>query len=430
MKKKISNSEISEVFKKALAKSALLEKNDTSAIFYDLSYLEERINDLRNHFPANTLHTVAVKANPLVKILSLVKETGAGLEAASLPELHLTKRANVQKEKVVFDSPAKTMEEIKFVLEEGFFLNADSLDELKRIGEILKSINSKSGIGIRINPQVGSGSIDSTSVAGEYSKFGVPLGERREELTAAFLNYPWLNGVHLHIGSQGCPVELLIDGIGRVLEFAEQTDHKLEITGKNNKIEYFDIGGGLPVSYHQDKEAVSMAEYAAMIKSNFPLLFSGKYKLITEFGRYIHANTGWTASRIEYVKQDAGINTLVIHLGADMFLRKCYRPEDWHHDIFLVDQEGHIKATREMELYNVAGPLCFADDFIAKGIYLPKAEPDDFIIIRDTGAYTLSMWSRYNSRQIPPVIGYTDDGDKFHILKKGESPEDVINFWE
>ncbi len=430
MKKKISNSEVSEVFKKALAQSALLKKNDTSAIFYDLSYLEERISDLKNHFPPNTLHTVAVKANPLVKILRLIKKTGAGLEAASLPELHLTKRANVQKEKVVFDSPAKTMEEIKFALEEGFFLNADSLNELKRIGEILKSINSTSGIGIRINPQVGSGSIDSTSVAGEYSKFGAPLGERREELTAAFLKYQWLKGVHLHIGSQGCPVEMLIDGIGRVLEFAEQTNHKLEIAAKNNRIEYFDIGGGLPVSYHQNKEVVSMAEYAAMIKSNFPVLFSGKYKLITEFGRYIHANTGWTASRIEYVKQDAGINTLVIHLGADMFLRKCYRPEDWHHDIFLVDREGHIKADKKTESYNVAGPLCFAGDFITKGIVLPKAEPGDYIIIRDTGAYTLSMWSRYNSRQIPIVIGYTDNGDKFHILKKRESPEDVIDFWE
>ena len=47
--------------------------------------------------------------------------------------------------------------------------------------------------GLRINPQTGLGRIRATSVAGSYSKFGVPLQER-PRIKAAFARYPWLHG--------------------------------------------------------------------------------------------------------------------------------------------------------------------------------------------------------------------------------------------
>jgi diaminopimelate decarboxylase len=40
------------------------------------------------------------------------------------------------------------------------------------------------------------------------------------------------------------------------------------------------------------------------------------------------------------------------------------------------------------------------------------------------------MWSRYNSRQIPKVIGYTNDGEQFEILRERETPEQAASFWE
>ena len=57
-------------------------------------------------------------------------------------------------------------------------------------------------------------------------------------------------------------------------------------------------------------------------------------------------------------------------------------------------------------------------------------EEGDFILIHDTGGYTLSLWSRHTSRQIPKVLGYQNDGEQFKILKKRESLEDVYNFWK
>ncbi len=435
MKNKPGIKEISETFKKALhtAKrshkhAGLINAEDTSIIFYDYSFLKCRLEQIRNSFPADILNTVAIKANPLVKNLKFFKEEKFGLEAASLAELYLAEKSGVHPSKIVFDSPAKTEKELEYALKLGVRINADSFAELERIDNLLKKIKSKSEIGIRINPQVGSGRIKITSTADEYSKFGVPIKNFKDELKNSFAEFSWLTGVHLHIGSQGISLKMLLDGIGAVYEFTEMTNDFLQIKNLPNRIKSFDIGGGLPVRYKKDDVEISVSEYAKEIKKNFPALFSKKYKLLTEFGRWINANAGWTASRVEYVKKQGGINTAVIHVGADMFLRRVYNPGEWHHDISVLDCNGEIKKGKKKR-YVIAGPLCFSGDIISTNILLPETEAGDFVIIHDTGAYTLSMWSRYNSRQMPKVIAYLENGKEFTVIKKREKLSELYSFW-
>jgi diaminopimelate decarboxylase len=166
-----------------------------------------------------------------------------------------------------------------------------------------------------------------------------------------------------------------------------------------------------------------------MLKENFEDLFTGQFKLITEFGRYIHANTGWVASKVEYVKRERNFNIIMTHIGADLLLRKCYNPDDWHHQITVVDNEGNIKDGIDKNKYIIAGPLCFSGDLIAKDLELPIVNEGDYILIHDIGAYTLSMWSRYNSRQIPKVIGYDIEKHSFEIIRERERKEDLFDFW-
>jgi diaminopimelate decarboxylase len=429
MLSRIPDEKMSLAFSRALQEDRLIGREDTALIFYDLSYLKEKIEDLVGLFPESTFHAIAIKANPLAKILKYIKSLGVGLEAASLPELYLSQKAGFSPDKIVFDSPVKTKQEIEHALSLGVHVNADSLLELERIHELLKRKSSKSTIGVRINPQVGTCSILSTSVAGKFSKFGIPIQEKREELMERFLKYEWLRGVHLHIGSQGCEVESLIKGIDTVLIFVKEVNRFFERKNIQRRIDIFDIGGGLPVSYHRNKEPFSMSNYCQELKLRFKELFDTNFKLITEFGRYIHANTGWVASRVEYVKRGTTVDTAMIHVGADLFLRKCYRPHEWHHEITVVDRYGKIKTGRDINKYMIAGPLCFEGDIIAKEIDLPNVEEGDYILIHDTGAYTLSMWSRYNSRQIPKVIGYYQDGKIFETIKEREDVEKVWEFW-
>jgi len=425
----LSASEMSTAFHLALNKKDLITEEDTTIIFYDLDFLNQRITKLQNLFPSSTLHAVAVKANPLTNMLRALNEKGVGLEAASLPELYLAEATGFPPERIVFDSPAKTKKEIEYALKLGVYFNADSFDELDRIAEILETVKSTSVIGVRINPQVGQGSIQSTSVAGTISKFGIPLNDHAEKLKAYYLKYEWLRSIHVHIGSQGCPIPMIIEGVRKVLDFTLNINQQLKEQSAKKLVETFDIGGGLPVSYHTDKIPVSMETYHTLLTEHCKELFTGAFKLITEFGRYIHANTGWVASRVEYVKKENNYNIIIMHAGADLFLRECYNPKDWHHEISVVDKYGQLKEGITKNKYIIAGPLCFAGDVIARDILLPKVSEGDYILIHDSGAYTLSMWSRYNSRQMPQVIGYTENPSQFEVIKTRETKENLLRFW-
>ena len=147
---------------------------------------------------------------------------------------------------------------------------------------------------------------------------------------------------------------------------------------------------------------------------------------MTEFGRAIQAGCGVAFSRIEYVKEP---NTAVIHLGADLFLRWVYHPQDWSHELFVLDENGELKSD-SMVPTTIAGPLCFAGDILARDVLLPRVQPGDWLGIRDVGAYTVSMWSRHCSRGMPRVLGYESaKSPSIRVLRAAENAQDIVQFW-
>jgi len=457
----LSASAISSAFKNAL-RNDLVSEEDSALIFYDLGFLSERVNYLKRCFPDGTLHGLAVKACPLADIMNLTRDLGCGVEAASSGEVKFALHLGFKPSMIVYDSPVKTRAEIKFAINEGVHLNLDNFTELERVkkeielveaalnpdeirnsennwrnGQIIKSAST---IGIRINPQIGEGTISESSVAGEYSKFGVPLKYKRKELITAFIENDFLTGLHLHVGSQGCSLDMLAEGVGRLYDLMLEINN-LTLKGKGfAQITTFDIGGGLPVSYFRDKSPVLMEDYVEALKLRAPLLFTSNQKpaannqqpstrLITEFGRWTYTNSGWAISRVEYVKHDPEVNTAMIHVGADLFVRECLNPRDWQHEYTVLDKHGNIKTGNSAKPWNLAGPLCFAGDILAKGVSLPDVNEGDYIVVHDSGGYTFSMWSRYNSRYAPGILGYYNDGESFVRLKEREGIEDIIRFW-
>lgn len=370
-----------------------------AALFHDLERLDARYDELAAAFPPETLHAVAIKANPVLSILERLVARGAGLEAASWEEVACALAAGCPPERVVFDSPAKTEEELTRALELGVHINADSAAELERI----ERLGPRGRIGLRVNPQVGEGSIAATSTVGRTSKFGVPLSEA----AALVGRFPFVSGLHVHTGSQGVGLALIQKAARAVAEVAVDLG-----------LSWIDVGGGIPVRYTEsDPEPPTYADWAAALDLPLPL--------VTEAGRSILAGSGFALSRIEAVKDVAGVPTLVVHLGADLLLRRVYRADQWDHSFVVLDPDGVPRGGSQLS--NIAGPLCFSGDLLARERPLAPAEPGDLLLIRDTGAYTLSMWSRHCSRGLPPSIGVDADGAV--LLHAGERPEDVVAFW-
>lgn len=398
----------------------------------DLDLLDERAEELQTAFHSvhPVLHTIAAKAIPIRPILAHCAKRGMGCEVASPGELDLALAAGFSPERIVFDSPAKTTQDLKTALHLGVSINFDNFTELARFDDVLALSDKrpKNGMGLRINPQLGAGTITAMSTATKVSKFGIGLAdeENRSKITAAYLERPWLDQIHVHSGSQGVSLEQASAGIRTVVELADEINNHSQKRKGAVQIRRIDMGGGLPVDYSSDELAPSYTDYRAVLEDIVPTLFS--YELITEFGRSIAAKSGSILSRVEFVKRTGGRRIATTHAGAQIVTRTAYVPTDWPLRVIALTPTGEPKIGQE-ELHDVAGPACFSGDLVAQARELPRLEPGDIVLIPDTGAYCFTSHYSYNMLPRIPILGYRRDESgclSYYQLRKGQTREEIV----
>ncbi|MEU5594687.1 diaminopimelate decarboxylase [Streptomyces sp. NPDC020298] len=375
---------------------------------------------------APVLHAFAVKATPLVPVLRLLDEAGIGAEVASPGELALARAAGVPPERIVLDSPAKTPEELREALGLGIAVNADNPQELARIDALVGAAPSRSPLGIRVNPQIGGGSIEATSTATETSKFGVALRDEgaREWVVRAYLDRPWLTRLHAHTGSQGIPLSLMAQGVAEAYGLAEEINAR----AGRRQVDTLDIGGGLPVNFGSDATTPTYAQYARLLSEDVPGLFDGRYGLVTEFGRSLLAKHGTVLARVEYAKSAGGRRVAVTHAGVQVAARTVYVPGAWPLRIAAYDAKGRPKTGPEV-VQDVAGPACFSGDLLAQGRALPLLEQGDHAAALDTGAYYFAHHYTYNSLPRPGIYGFAPDGSggvAFATVREPQTPDEIV----
>ena len=153
-----------------------------------------------------------------------------------------------QPKQVVWDGVVKEREHIAFAIKAGVYLNIDSFHELEQVAEIIGNTGAQTArAGLRVNPQVGDGSINCTSTASNTSKFGVLISDR-EEIIACFLRHKWLVGIHCHVGSHGCALDMLWAAATSIFELAEA----INSTAARKAVRVLDVGGGISMSDGSD----------------------------------------------------------------------------------------------------------------------------------------------------------------------------------
>ncbi|MYT16880.1 diaminopimelate decarboxylase [Streptomyces sp. SceaMP-e96] len=415
----------------AAVAQGLVGPSEPVAGLLDIAGIRRSAGELRAAFEEFTapgtpvLHAFAVKAASLVPVLRLLAQEGLGCEVASPGELALARAAKVPVARTVLDSPAKTLAELREALALGIAVNADNPEELARIDALMASAPSSAPIGLRVNPQIGGGTIGAMSTATDTSKFGVALRDEgaREWVVRAFLARPWLTRLHAHVGSQGMPLELMVAGVRALFLLAEEIN---EQAGRR-QIDTLDIGGGLPVNFSSDAHTPTYREYAALLHSAVPGLLSGRYGLVTEFGRSLLAKHGTVLARVEYAKSAGGRPIAVTHAGAQVATRTVFVPEAWPIRVAAYDAEGRPK-TGTPVAQDVAGPCCFAGDLVAENRPLPLLDAGDHAALLDTGAYYFSTHFAYNSLPRPGVYGYAPDSDgtvRFATIRTPQTLEDL-----
>ncbi|WP_336321306.1 diaminopimelate decarboxylase [Streptomyces lavendofoliae] len=416
---------------RAAVGQALLTEDRPVAALLDVAGVRASATALHAAFAAVTdapvLHAFAVKAAPLVPVLRLLYEAGLGAEVASPGELALARAAGVPADRVVLDSPAKTPAELREALDLGIAVNADNPQELARLDTLVRQAPTRSPLGLRVNPQIGGGTIDALSTATATSKFGIALRDEgaRARVVRAFLDRPWLTRLHTHSGSQGLPLSLLVTGVREVYELAEE----INAAAGRHQVDTLDIGGGLPVNFTSDEETPTYADYARLLADEVPGLFDGRYGLVTEFGRSLLAKHGTVLARVEYTKTSGSRPIAVTHAGVQVATRTVYDPVSWPLRIAVYDSRGRPKEGVPAVEQDVAGPACFAGDLLAVKRSLPLLEPGDIVAALDTGAYYFAHHYAYNSLTRPGVYGFVagEDGSvRFATVRPPQTVAEIV----
>ena len=385
-------------------------EEDTSVLFHSWTQQKRYLDHLTTAFShPRALHAVAIKTQPHVEILRRVVAWGYGLEAASMEEVQLARKAGCPPERIVFDSPVKTRREIEQCQEElhGIRFNVNTLEELHRLPS-----RPHFPVGIRINPMVETGAPSVYHVSHDESKFGVPIAQKTA-LLEAILAFP-VTQLHVHSGSSMARTESAVSAIRSVVDLAEEANGLLANAGLERRIDTLDIGGGLMPEILTDSPSAMMA-YAQALRGTCPELWN--YQLITEFGQWSYFYTGYAFSDVEYAVQRGGTRVAYVHLGADFLLRDAYVKPRGIEFIPLGDA-----AKRPIVRTDMAGPLCFAGDYLQKEVLLPQLEEGDGLLMLNTGSNAYALWSRHCSRTIPAVLGVDSEAREIRRLSPRSNP--------
>ncbi len=368
---------------------------------------------LRRHYRAfdaafaDVPHLIAfaLKANANLAILRLFAREGGGADILSGGELHKALAAGVPPSRIVFAGVGKTADEIRAALRAGILMfNVESAQELRLINTVASRMKTQARVALRVNPQVEVGTHPYIATGHKRHKFGINIDVAVEAYRlAARLPHIEIVGIHQHIGSQLTEVRPYVESLTKVLSLVEVL-HREGIA-----LQYLDVGGGLGITYNQEKPP-SPADLAAAI---IPLVKGTGCTLILEPGRALVGNAGILVTRVLYTKEhfvivDAGMNDLI-------------RPSLYqaYHEIRPVAR----RARRRQLTVDVVGPVCESGDFLGKDRMLEACRPGELLAIMSAGAYGFTMSSNYNCRPRPAEVLVR--GRTFTVIRARETYRDL-----
>ena len=353
----------------------------------------------------------AMKANSNLAILRLMAREGSGVDIVSGGELFRAMKAGVPASKIVFAGVGKSPDEIRDALKANILMfNVESAAEIRAINDVAASVGMKARIALRINPDVDPKTHPYISTGMKKSKFGIAADRALEEYKmASSMSHIDVVGVHAHIGSQLTDVTPFVDSLKKVVALIDT----LKTHGIN--IRYLNIGGGLGITYSDEKPPLPQ-DLAHAIS---PLVKGLGLTLVMEPGRVIVGNAGILVTKALYEKAGETKHFVIV----DAAMNDLIRPSLYgaYHEIRPVNEAA---VHRPKQMVDIVGPVCESGDFLAKERSLPNIQPDDLLAVMSAGAYGFVMASNYNSRpRVPEVLV---KGGEFHIIRERETYDDLV----
>jgi ornithine decarboxylase len=319
-----------------------------------------------------------VKSNPDQRVLQVLKEEGVGFEIASIAELDQLLALGVPPAEIFYSNPMKSRAYVEYAVAKGVeWFVIDSVEELQKVHRASPTAKTY----LRIY---------TTNVGSDWplsGKFGAYESEIRDIIAEAARLGADLAGVTFHVGSQCLNPENWKVG----LETTRAVFDQMLAAGLKPRL--VNIGGGYPVTH--TKDIPTIAEIGAVVNAGLAA-FGDEVQVIGEPGRYLVSDAGYFVCRVVGTATREGKRW--VYFDAGMFGGIIETTEGLKYNI-LTDRSG------PEIIWTVAGPTCDSLDICTRDQALPQdLVEDDFIYIKNAGAYTTAYASTFNGFPLPDVI--------------------------
>lgn len=369
-------------------------------------------NAFAKHYPDFKMF-YAVKSCNNPAIVNILRQEGAGVDAASVNEILLAKHVGLGGEDVMFSGNFLSDDDIRQGLESGVIFNLDDISLLPR----LLKFGKPEILSFRVNPGYGKSNVgEFVTNAGPNAKFGIHpdkvMGAYKLAKEAGIKRF----GAHMMTGSCITDAEYFPFVTGLLMDIIGKTGKELKID-----FEFIDLGGGLGIPYKPGEPALDLekaAELTAkMFRSKVAEYGLKPPQLKMEPARYFVGNAGYLIGRVHSIKE-----SYKKIAGTDIGMNTLARPAMYgsYHHIYVDGKEQEPRAA-----IGLCGQLCENTDFWVKERELPASIAEgDLVVVENAGAYGFGMSYQYNGRLRPAEV--LVNGEEATLIRTREDFDDMI----
>ncbi|MBO4618639.1 MAG: diaminopimelate decarboxylase [Victivallales bacterium] len=355
----------------------------------------------------------AIKANNNLAIANILRQEGAGIDAASVNEILLAKQLGLGGEDVMFSGNFLSDDDIRQGLESGVIFNLDDPSLLPRVLRYGKP----ELLAFRVNPGYGECEVGSfVCNAGPDAKFGVHPDQVLDAYRAAKAAGIKRFGAHMMPGSSIRNPEYFGFITGLIMDIIGKVSRELSID-----FEFIDLGGGLGIPYRHEDAVLDIdaaaAKVAKVFKEKIAEYGMKPPRLMMEPARYFVGDAGYIIGTVHTIK-----DSYKRIIGTDIGMNVLARPALYgaYHHIYVNGRErDHRKPV------GLCGQLCENTDFWVHDRPLSENTTlGDLVIVENAGAYGFGMSYQYNGRLRPAEV-LVKDG-KSWLIRDRETYDDMV----
>lgn len=353
------------------------------------------------------------KTNYMNAVCRIFHQEGSWAEVVSGFEYEKALYNNVPGNKIIFNGPDKSDEDLIKAAQNNSLIHIDHYDELYSLIRLSEEHKLKPRVAIRVNMDTG--------IYPKWDRFGFNFenGQAWNALTR-IINSENLQlvGIHCHIGTFMLSPNAYAVAARNLSELAWSVKERFGIM-----VQYIDLGGGFPSTntlkgaYLPGTDTVPSIDQFADAITDVILTYGFKQDelplLILETGRALIDDAGYLLGTVLATKRlSDGRRATIMDFGLNSLFTSLW------YDHKISPAQKNTNQTEDMVMF---GPLCMNIDVVRESINMPMLQKGDQVVVHKVGAYNMTQWMQFITMR--PNIVLIDNDNNTHIIRKAENLE-------